>query len=339
MRVIVGGKFEAALIHELDEANNPGRNRTTHPYYLGLNRKTDKRYFERLATFLAIAEEIAVPTADWSDSASGNGVSGGTIGLLAHTGSLNEWDGAAVDFSKQVIESGVLSDDAISYISFLDLSSHSEVDRNDLNRKLDEIQSEVALHYLCRLILQIREAGKQNALLVLDEEDIRIISEIGDGVRNDLIHPPFAFPDLSERIILGSDFAGGLFNFSPRDMRSVVAIRADPEVQKYAAMVRNTFGASASLQTERDLLNAMRKSYSSVVARQKVDRVFEVAGWVAKPLHYVPGVDAALSIAEDIKDVGQLIIDRNKDTKQWYLLAARATQVNIEDYLSRKENL
>ncbi len=60
---------------------------------------------------------------------------------------------------------------------------------------------------------------------------------------------------------------------------------------------------------------------------------------MAKPLHYVPGVDAALSIAEDIKDVGQLIIDRNKDTNQWYLLAARATQVNIEDYLSRKENL
>lgn len=339
MRMIVGGKFEAALIHELDEINNPQRNRTTHPYYLGLNRKTDRRYFERLSTFLAIAEKIVVPMADWSDRASANGVPGVNVGLLAQTGTLNEWDEGGQDFAEQILKSGALADETIAYISGLDLSALSRSNREDVEGRLDDIKSQVSIHYLCRLFLQVREAGSQGAILILDEEDIRILSQIGDMIREGTITPPFAFPDISDKVILGSDFAGGLFNFSPRDMRSVAAIRCDPEVEKYAVMVRKVLGETASLQTERELLHAMRASYKAASKHQKIDKAMEAIGWMAKPFHYVPGIDAALSIAEDAKDIGKFFLDRSKETKEWHLLAVRATQINIEEYFSRKENL
>jgi hypothetical protein len=339
MQVIVGGKFEAALIHEMDEINNPHRNRTSHPYYLGLNRKPDKRYFERLATFLAVVEDIVVPVADWSDAAGDEGVSGANVGLISQTGSLNEWDPGAHAFAEKVIKSGALPKPSLSYISDLDLSSFDDNERRTVEQNMADIAQKVAVHYLCRLFLQVREAGLQGALLVIDEEDVKILSKISDFILDTGTIPPFPFPNLSEKVILGSEFAGGLLNFSPRDMQSVAAIRKDPEVQRYAAMVRKVFGQTASLNAERDLLTAMRESYKAVGKRQKIDRVFEVVGWIAKPLHYVPGIDAALSIAEDVKDVGQILLEKDKETKEWYLLAARATQVNIEEYLARKQNL
>lgn len=339
MQVIVGGKFEAALIHELDEINRPERNRTTHPYYLGLNRKPDRLYFERLSTFLAIAEDIVVPVADWSDAAGPTGIAGTQIGLLAQTGGLNEWDPGAKQYAEHIFSSGVLSASSARYIMQVDLSSLGSDDKAYVEKEFSQISADIAVHYLCRLLLQVREAGMQRCQLILDEADIVIITEISRYALRTGHLPPFPFPDLDEKVILGCDFAGGIFNFAPRDMRSVAAIRGDSEVQRYASKVRSVLGKTFTLSEERDLLDAMRSSYKAVALRQKVDKAFEVIGWIAKPLHYIPGVDAALSVAEDVMDVGDFLLDKERETREWYLLAVRATQVNVEEYLKRKENL
>jgi|CXWL01.1.fsa_nt_gi hypothetical protein len=340
MRVIVGGKFESALIHELDGINRPERNATTHPYYLGLNRKNDRSFFERLATFLAIAEQLIVPVADWSDGPKiPDGVSGESLGLKSQSGQHNEWDEKSKSFVKSLLENGVLSDDSYRYITELDLSGHDTEAKSNISAVFEDHKNYIAEHYLCRLILQIREAGDQNTLLVLDERDIGLITEIRNYIVNSGNHPDFAFPDLDGKVILGHEFAGGLLNFAPRDAKSAVAIRSDADIQEYAKNVRKHVQNCTTIEAERALVSAMRETYQSVKRRRKIEKVFEVVSWVVKPLHYVPGVDAGLTIAEDLKDVVMKAVDEDASFREWHLLAVRATQINLEDYLSRKQNL
>lgn len=342
MRIVLGGKFESAIIRELDEINRPQRNRTTHPYYLGLNRKSERLFFERAATFIAIAEEILMPLADWSDTPEYGGppgLLGSKLGLRTQVGSHNEWDEDHRSYASVILSRRVLSDDIYKYISTLDLSDLSKEDRSKVKGNSRNVAKDVAEHYLCRLFLQLRETREQGAILVLDERDILLLSEIRSYILGGGVQPAFEFPDLDAQVILGSKFAGGLFNFAPHDAASAAAIRDDAVVRRYADRIRSYVAEASTLERERLLLEAMRQSADTIARGHKVQTVFEVISWAVKPLHYMPGVDAFLSAAEDLKDVASKLIEKHADTREWYLLAARATQVNIEEYLQRKRNL
>ncbi len=340
MRVILGGKFENALIHEVDAVNHPERNTTGHHYYLGLNRKPDRFFFERAATFLAIADATIVPVADWSGAPASEKLSGESLGLLTQQSLHNEWAPEARKYAEFLLAENVLSENCVKYISALNLD-HVSFDFNSMpDDKKHKLKSDVSIHYLCRLFLQIRESGENMYFLVLDEEDINIISEIGEYIKNGGVHPDFRFPDLEARVIFGERFAGGLFNFAPIDAVSVAAIRSDPEIQNYAKKVRTFFvDPMAPIERERELTQAMRQSADGIRTTERIQSVFEVINWVAKPLHYIPGVDAVLSVAEDVIDVADKLFDDGAKMHKWYLLAARATEVSIEEYLQRRENL
>jgi hypothetical protein len=60
---------------------------------------------------------------------------------------------------------------------------------------------------------------------------------------------------------------------------------------------------------------------------------------VVKPLHYVPGVDAVLSVAEDLKDLGTKWLERDISQQEWYLMAPKMNDIAIRDFLNRKGNL
>lgn len=58
MKVVLAGKFEAALIRSIDEVIQPQRNVSTHEYYVSLNRMVAKNYFDRCGTFIALSDTI-----------------------------------------------------------------------------------------------------------------------------------------------------------------------------------------------------------------------------------------------------------------------------------------
>jgi hypothetical protein len=66
MEIVLGGYFETALVRFTDAIVRPERNRTGHPYYLCLNRTIPKAFFDRAATFMALADEVIVPSIDWA---------------------------------------------------------------------------------------------------------------------------------------------------------------------------------------------------------------------------------------------------------------------------------
>ncbi|OBQ67806.1 hypothetical protein [Mesorhizobium erdmanii] len=342
MRVILGGKFESALIRALDEVNLPHQNRNPHTYYLGLNRKSDPIYFERSATFLAIADQTLMPAADWSGAADHERLSARALGLKTQVSVYKEWDKEAKeasDYASLLLDKRILTNNTIRYISYLDLSDLADEDRAQIEIDIKNIERLVSEFYLSRLFMQLRLAGDQKVYLVLDENDIKLLSEISAFIRGGGTPPAFAFPDLDAQVILGSKFAGGLFNFAPPDAESVAAVRADPVIQKYARKVRLHLGEQASLESEKALVEAMRQSNDVVQKERKAAKVFEVVSWVAKPLHYIPMVDAFMSVAEDIKDVADKLLERDTENREWHLLASRATQVSIEEYLQRRQNL
>ena len=51
-----------------------------------------------------------------------------------------------------------------------------------------------------------------------------------------------------------------------------------------------------SIDRERQMLAAMIDAHQKSEAGKRAEKILEVMSWIVKPLHYVPGVDAALSI-------------------------------------------
>ena len=68
MNIVLGGKFETALVISIDFIIQPNRNVSTNSYYMGLNRYVPKEYFDRSAHILLLwqASNTVVPEIDWN---------------------------------------------------------------------------------------------------------------------------------------------------------------------------------------------------------------------------------------------------------------------------------
>lgn len=341
---VLGGKFENALIHGMDALNHPERNQTSHPYYLGLNRDPGKLFFDRAATFLTLFEHMVVPLADWEPGeVLGSALSGSALGLQVMTSGamaeFNEWDPAVTSLVDEILDADVLPHRLYDYIcSFDTLRVRLNSDESELDQRLAGIGTQVARHYLCRLILQTRVAAGSH-ILVLDDVDVELLAIITQFVARRREPLSFDMPDVPAKTILGQDFCGGLLNFSPADAASVAAIRKDPLVARYAAEVREYLTEVSTEQGERALLRAMSKAYKNSGRLKAVLTAFEVRGWIAKPITYIPVVGNIASGINDAIDVAEKTVDLAQKRSEWYLLAARAQQINIEDYINRKANM
>ncbi|MBR0681599.1 hypothetical protein GXW74_13970 [Roseomonas eburnea] len=341
MRIILGGRFETALVRSFDAAVYPQRNGTTHRYYVCLNRKLPKAYFDRTATFVALANETLVPSIDWGFSGSGEpgALSGLALGLVHTDWGGREWDDGADLLSRFLLRSGQLSPASTDNLRYLDLSQFDAEARAQIEEHLDACKEGISHHFLCRLFLQIRAAQEGGAFLVLAEDDLALLQDVVRVLEAQRVPLPFDLPQLRGQVLQGDDFAAGLLNFAPPDAESLMAIRRDKAVNRYAARVREAIAAAHAEEGQVALLRAMQESHRSAASAERVEDAFEVAGWVAKPLHYVPVLGEALSIVEDLKDVAGKWIERRREDKEWYLLAARMTDVAVRDYLARKGNL
>jgi hypothetical protein len=342
MRITFAGKFESALIRSVDEIVVPNRNASTHEYYAALNRKVTSNYFDRCGTFIALAGKTLVPTADWNypyDKKYRGELSDVELGIEHTEIGGNEWDGTRVKFVERLLKQRALSSSSHNYISSLVLNHYPEDERNHINANLEHYQSAAAKHYLCRLFLQLSSARETDSFVVLSEDDIQILGEVRHWISQSQFSLPFDIPDLKGKLIEPESFASGVLNFSPRDVRSVAAVRSDKQVRAYADKISSLLEEQPSESRERKMLTAMVDAHNKSEASKRAEKIFEVVSWLVKPFHYVPGVDAALSAAEDLKDVGMKILDRDISQKGWHLLAVKMTDIALQDYFVRKGNM
>jgi hypothetical protein len=149
---------------------------------------------------------------------------------------------------------------------------------------------------------------------------------------------PFAFPDLTGQVFDGDNFAAGHFNFSPMDALSIQAVKDDPIVKKYARRVKAVLRDAGSDRAQTEIISAMNDAHEASKAAHKAEKVFEIAGWAVKPLHYVPGVGEVLTLAEDAKDLVSKWVGHDAKTREWYLLGAKMQEIAVKAYLARKDN-
>lgn len=342
MKIVLGGYLETAVVRNVDEVIRPDRNKTGNPYYICLNRKVQRAYFDRSATFIALAQEVIIPQIDWALSPGSRDVpelSSERLGVSIN-GPENfggrEWDDDTGVFVDILLACRALSRDSWVHVSRLDIS---EREMGSAETSETELRKTVGHHYLCRLLLQVRAAADAGAILVLSEPDCVLLKEIGAFLIKHKLPAPYALPDLTDQVLAGDDFAGGLFNFSPPDALAMAAVKGDPVVQRYARRVNSYLSDVQVVESQRQLLRAMKEAHGQAEAGRKAEKVFEVASWLIKPLHYIPGVGEALTLAEDAKDAANKWMDLKIDAKEWYLLAAKMSDVAISDYLSRKGNI
>jgi hypothetical protein len=335
MKVVLGGHFESALVRLHDEQSSPDRNNTSHPYYMDLNRNTDKAYRDGAATFVAIAEAAVVPgELDW------NG------GELAESCGVERTSNAKDESSRQtqygvlnafldcIVNEGVLSTQSISHIINLNLRGYEEKIASDYSSQNQEVQQRILRSYLRRFIHQIHAAREEEAFLLIGELEIQIIEELGKYIASSSFKEKLPFPDLTSKVINPDTFVDGILNFSPQDIESLVAVRGNTEIKNYAKKVREEIVKEDSKGVTQAAIDAHYRTQ----AGKKVKEIFEVASWLAKPLHYVPGVDAVISIAEDLKDGALKATGLKNRYQDWHMIGVKMQTVSIEDYFNRIGN-
>jgi len=337
--IVLGGKFEAALLRALELVNRPERIPTSHPYYRSLYRWTEPAFFDRVGTFVAVADVVEIGGADWSGGldpddklrAEQLGLRQGTFGDADHR--------APYEFFQRFVASSALSADLLEYISSYHAGDLGKELAQDPHFDPEELRRSQAEQYVSRIAEQIAVAGDGKRFLLLDERDMRIVAAMSEFIAGtpDLRFP---FPQLKLTTIDGMSFGCGLLNFSPRDALSLAAVRADREIQTYAKEVRSLIDQSANeIERERRLLAAMRQARKTSTALRTFETVVETASLVAAPISYIPFVGNAVSIATDLASFGGLAAGKAAKAKQWHLLGVRAATVNIDEYLTRKGNL
>lgn len=346
MDITFGGKFENALIRAVTVQNNSDRLGTSHPYYRSLHRYVPRSYFDRCSTFIVVATQVDVTAIDWRFK---QGLLADQIGITEQQFGVEYADGRLQDrlasgdfeiFAAILLTRGAFSAEVLR--SLTTVAGPLEVPPVDRDHRVETvgIVEWYAHHQLMRLLEQIHWTQQSSSRLVLGDEEIAIVQEMCAFVASTRMPAPISLPDLSAwNPINAESFAGGLLNFSPPDALAAAAVRANSEIQSYAAKVRDILSESSSLENKRKLLHAMREALEKDELAQRVQNVFETVSWIAKPLHYIPGVDAMMSVGEDALEIGKKWIDRKKGAEDWFLLGPKMADISLRDYLNRTGNL
>jgi hypothetical protein len=181
------------------------------------------------------------------------------------------------------------------YISNLTFSHYPEEVQQHMNENSKRYREAAARHYLCRLFLQLISARETESFVILSEEDVKILQGVEVWMALGKSPVAFSIPDLRGKLIEPESFASALLNFSPPDIQSVAAVRSDRGVRRYAEKISSLVEKEPSDDRERQMLSAMVDAHQRSEAGKRAEKVFEVMSWIVKPLHYVPGLDAALS--------------------------------------------
>ena len=352
MKVVLAGYLETALIRRVDEIFRPTFNSSVDSYDICLHRKVPRSYFDQAATLLAIADATIVPPSDWhyyglhpgsrteEDSLGIEALGNGSIDRYAgdRLKIEREWNPDIGVLCKILLSRGALSASSILHISNVDLRGLDQNNLRNIPNRQKSVYGEVALHYLRRLLLQVNSAREHSAHIAISEADLKILEEVGGFIKANRLATPFDLPDVTDSSMLTEEFASGLLNFSPPDIQSVEAVRQDDVVRLYADRVKQFFSLDQKGDAEIEMLRAMKNAYEKSERGRRAERVFEVVGWIAKPLHYVPGLGEGLSLAEDVKDVLSHWMKREIADEEWFFLGVKMAEVATKDFLARAHN-
>lgn len=122
--------------------------------------------------------------------------------------------------------------------------------------------------------------------------------------------------------------------FSPQDVSSLEVVRKNSEVQHYARRISDELKRGDAS----DLTRAAVEAYRRTEAGRKAEKVFEVLTWVAKPVHYIPGLDALMTVAEDVKDGLNQAAKWKMRYSDWHLIGVKMQTISTEDFFRRLSN-
>jgi hypothetical protein len=185
---------------------------------------------------------------------------------------------------------------------------------------------------------QLYSSNSLSSFLVIAEPDIRIISEIANGLASGRVNTLLPFPDLRGKLLDPNLFANAILNFSPKDLQSIAAVRKDKLVRRYAGVIQSEL-AKHPADVQNDTLNeALIESYRKSETDRRTAKLFEIGTWVVKPLHYIPIAGEILTAAEDVKDVVQSLSKAKETRDEWYMIGVRMHEVSVKDYMMRISN-
>lgn len=332
MDVVFAGQFENAFMRACDsEGDKPPL--AGHSYYDSLRRPTDIGRFHRCGTFIALSDHILLDQVDWVP---GQGLNRRpdpeSLGLLRDPGIPNDED--LRWFAAFLLSRGAFDDAALGALSIKPWPSDYPVEEADQVVQEDGLSAVnlVQQKQLVRLFDQVDLSGRTDSYLVLGDDDRRILTQAATFIADNGLVPPIDLPCFeSKRIVNAEKFAGGLLNYCPPDITSALAVRSDPYIQGYAARVRKALSSESCLDTHRSLVVAIREQLKESDGIRAAQKIFEVTSIVLSPLPIGP--------VKLIPKMMSAWLKRTRRSSSWNVLMARMSDIAVEDYLRRTENL
>lgn len=338
LKVVIGGHAENAMVRRFDEAVMPDRNISEHPYYVALNRFVDLPSFGCADTFLSISGATLVPSADWN-MPYGEDYGRFKVSDFGIRDSRSEEQHDFRKFARLLLQNGALSTGSLARAGHLSFAHYPRELHAEMVKRRDKYEQNAQEFYLDRLLSQIETAGREQAKLVLPEADIAVLKDVVAFVASTSCPSPVDLPDVTGIDLLNYDPIGAVIRFEAKGASELQAVRKDRTVANYSEQVGEILSASPSEEAERRLLQAMDTAYKRRQGDLKAERAYQIGGWLLRPLHYVPVLSQALTIAEDIRDVAlSWVTARQKKRNEWYLIGTRMHEVSIAEYLKSKHN-
>lgn len=329
MKAVLGGALENALIRQMTAEFDPQRLDTTHGYYRSLQRAPDANAFSRAATVLSIADGVLLPNVDWSSSMLGNQApQTEALGWEPYNGE-EMWKEDWVAFAEIAFEAGAFSGGPLERLR--------DVPRVADHNDSAEDSRAFSVHHLMRLLLQLDAAIQEDALLFLPPGDEAILSQLSAFSKSSQHRPPLDLPDLDGTRHDSDARSVTLLAFQPPDTLSILPVRQDTAVRKYAERVMELWALPDPIERERNAIKAMREVIKADEVRGWAANVFEAASWILKPLGWA-GVPLVGAIG-DARDVANVAREHERQSRNWLLIRTMMNDISLSDYLRRTDNL
>ncbi|MCJ2187375.1 hypothetical protein [Novosphingobium beihaiensis] len=206
-------------------------------------------------------------------------------------------------------------------------------DQEDSNEDLRAF----SVHHLMRLFLQLDAAANEEALLFLPPGDEEILSQLSAFAKSSPHRPPLDLPDLDSTRYDSDARSITLLAFQPPDTQSIIPVRKDAAVRKYAESVMELWALPDPVERERNAVKAMREVIQADEVRGWAANAFEAVSWGLKPLSWL-GVPLVGAVG-DVRDVANVVHERERKSRNWLLIRTMMNDISLSDYLRRTDNL
>ncbi|MBE7731311.1 hypothetical protein [Komagataeibacter sp. FXV3] len=326
---ILGGMLECSFIRKITADLDPDQLHTKHPYYRSLQREGEKTAFTRSSTVIALSENTFLPGVDWSTTMLGENAP-----KMEEYAWREDWNQKGKRDEWEKFAELVVDDDTFGAFLHAVIPSvppvDDEIDPPKLIRKFK-------IDYIVRILCQVDSAERNSSLLFMPQQDEEIVRRISSFAASCSSPPPFALPIFDNNYRDSDARSITLLAFQPPDALSLLPVRSDLAVRRYAERVMELWSETDPIRRERAAVQAMRDVLRADSVRDRVGYVFEASAWVLKGLGYF-GVPLVGAIG-DARDVAELAREREQRSNNWMLIRTMMNDISLHDYLERTGNM